>query len=542
MLRSAHLGNKIAGRLALAIAGLLIFFGLLEHTLRFIGYTHTPRQKILWKPVISGYIGTLAFDIPTRFVPPGYLWVAEPNTLLTDANGFRKPELPIKKEIGKYRIAFLGGSTTQGARRPYPDRTIALLNEALGSNRYEALNVACSSYTTHQSLKALAQWVLPRNPDLVVIYHGWNDVDVAGDGYADHEKDLAATRQLTRISSKVDLTRTRSAQLLAHILEQFDTTWPRMRVPPARFQQNLDQMLRMTQKKGIRTIVFSRPIARSRPPPPITPLAEIAYQKVGFPIDSPERALAMHQTITTIQHRVVSHSPHAELFDASHILDQIQRQHAEGFFGSDIQIFMADNLHIFEFAEERLAIELACSIAPEIAERIRTYTASPRYHLLRAHDFLQDDQAFEAAWHARECLHAAGGHHAEAQELLRRAEAAFEFVRLFRDARWGGPDHDYESRINKLKKCLELRPSDFGVCLQIYRVSEYAGRLADAASAMSVFKPANDQIAYEWMKLMMNACKAGRQMQAAADFAQKILVLRPHDPTAEAVLSEFSSP
>lgn len=504
--------KRIASRLALAVSVTLLVLGALELVLQQAGFTHQPRRKVLWKPVISGFIGTLAFDIPTRFAPPGYIWVAEPDTIFTDRYGFRRPELPIRKEPGKIRIAFLGGSTTQGAHRPYPERAIRLLNTVVGTNRYEALNVACSSYSTHQSLKALERWVLPRDPDIVVIYHGWNDVDVAGDGYADHEKDLSVRflRDEQHREFVIPLFPARTAQLLAFMSDRIDPTWPRMRVPPRRFEDNLDRMARLTGRAQIRTMVFTRPNARARALPPASGVVADASRKAGLPEDSDTRYDILHRTVTDIQRSVAARYPHIDLFDASGLLDEIQARHSAGEFGSDIAIFMRDAVHIFEFAEELLAIELACAIAPELAERIRDHVESPNYHLERAREFLLDDQVFEAAWHARASIRLSDGAQPEAEELLRRAGAEYEFVRLFRDARWGGPDEDFDSRIRKLRRCLELRPSDFGVCLQIFRVCEYSGRLDEADTHLALFRPADPQSEQAWSRLRAYARRAAK--------------------------------
>lgn len=531
--------KRFASRLALAVSVTLLTLGALELALQYAGFAHQPRRKILWKPVISGFIGTLAFDIPTRFAPPGYLWVAEPNTILTDRYGFRKPELPIRKQQGKIRIAFLGGSTTQGAHRPYPERAIRLLNTVACTDRFEVLNVACSSYSTHQSLKALERWVLPRDPDIVVIYHGWNDVDVAGDGYADHEKDIHARflRGDQYRSFKTPLFPARTANLLAFVLDRIDNAWPRLRVPRHRFEQNLEHMAQLTGASGIRTMVFTRPRAHSRTLSESLGVAAAAYHKAKLPEHPDARYDALHRLCTDTQRKVADRHPHVDLFDASGILDRIQEREAGGEFGPDIRIFMRDAVHIYEFAEELLAIELACALAPDLEEQIRMHVQTPEYHIARAREFLADDHVFEAAWHARTANRLSENAHPESEEVLRRAEAEYEFVRLFRDARWGGPDEDFDSRIRKLRRCLELRPSDFGVCLQIFRVCEYAERVPEAAAAMAGFRPASPESAYHHALLVLRSHQAAHRRPEIIATAHRILSIRPGDPHARLALT-----
>ena len=523
-----------AKRIALAAVVTLAFFGALEGALRAIGFRHTPRQKLLWKPTVAGFTGTYEYYIQTSFAPPGYLWISEPNTLHTDRYGFRKPEIPFQKEPGKYRVAFLGGSTTHGANRPYPERTIRLLNAAAGVNRYEMLNIACSSYSTHQSVMALERWGLPRKPDLVIIYHGWNDANVADDGYADHEKDIlvplhGAGDGAPRARRVAAL---RGYHLLGLLLERLDVRWPRIRVAPDRFERNLEHMARMTRDAHARTMIFTRPSSQRRPLPAISDTAALAYRKAGFPAEPEARYAALHRAYVDIQQRVAARHPHAELFDAYRVLEEIQARKAAGEFGDAIDIFMRDAIHIFEFAEELLAVELACAIAPDLAERVRAIAASADYHLALAREFLVDDQVFEAAWHAREAIRLAGGAHPEAEETLRRAEANYAFVRLFREGRWGGTDDDFDSKIRKLQQCLAIRPSDFGVCLQIFRVCIYMQRIEHAAAAMASFVPANTNDAYQWLSFTLQSHAAARRWQEAGNTALEILKIRPNDPQA----------
>lgn len=531
-------------RIALAILATALFLGISEFVLAASGFRHKPREKVLFKPTIAGFIRTMEYLIPTHFSPPGYLWISQPDTLQTDRYGFRKPEIPFEKPPGKYRIAFLGGSTTQGANRPYPERTVRLLNASVGAHFFEMLNIACSAYSTHQSLMALERWGLPRKPDLVIIYHGWNDASVASDGYPDHRKDKWMPTD-GHIATNVPLRRwiasLRLYQALSLALEKLDADWPQLRVPPDQFESNLEKMVRMARDAGARVMVFTRPASHRRPLPDVTPIAALAYKKAGFPDDPEERYKAIHQTYTAIQRRVVERNPGAELFDASAVLDRIQARHAAGEFGPDIEIFYRDAIHITEFAEQLLAEELACAIAPELAGRIRFIVNSDRYHFLMAEQFLDDMQVFEAAWHARTCIQLAGGSHPEAEKILRQAEEQFEFARLFREGRWGGADGDFDTKLRKLQKCLSMRPSDLGVCLQIFRLHIYMNRLADAAQAMSGFQPANDRDEYQWRVFTLQSHKAAGRWSEAVQTARRILELRPDDAEARDIVDKYSS-
>lgn len=500
---SDRLCQRRASRALAALSLSLLFLGGLEFALEAFDFTYTPKRKILWKPIISGFVGTLAYEIPTEFSPPGYLWVAAPNTFLTDSHGFRRPEIPFEKRAGTTRIAFLGGSTTQGGLRPYPERTIRLLNEAAGTNRFEALNVACSSYSTHQSLRALSRWVLPRAPDVLVIYHGWNDIDVAGDGYPDHQKDLAATLATSKAWARSAdwLLRLRLTQALAWLWDRKKTPSPSLRVPFERFERNLEQMLRLASKRGVRCILFTRPATDRRPLPGYTPVAMQAYRSLGLPANPEQCYLALHQRVNESIRAVAARNPGTQIFDANTIVANLQARHRAGELGEEIHIFMRDGVHLYEFAEEFLAIELASVLVPELENRIRDLVQTPSYHFARARDFLEDEQAFEAEWHAREAIRTSGARFPEAEKVLRQARANFEFARLFRAGRWGGEGDAFDEKLRKLERCLEIRPSDFGVCLQIYRIGVYYQRPHEALRAINAFRPANEQARREFERL-----------------------------------------
>ena len=171
-LRLVGAPGAFRNKLILSVLVPLALLVLAETALRLAGFQYAARMKVLWTPTIAGYDGTFEYRLPTLLDPPGYVWRSQPNTAYTDEYGFRLPALSKEKKPGQIRIAFLGGSTTQGQRHPFAERAIRILNAALNTDRYEALNVGCSSYSSHQSLVALTRWVFDRDPDIVCVYHG----------------------------------------------------------------------------------------------------------------------------------------------------------------------------------------------------------------------------------------------------------------------------------------------------------------------------------------------------------------------------------
>ena len=101
--------------------------------------------------------------------------------IMINTKGFRSPEIDEPKPPGTLRIAFLGGSTTYCAevsaqeitwphivteqvRTRYPDRLV------------DYVNAGVPGYSTAQSIKNLESRVASLDPDVIVIYHGTNDL------------------------------------------------------------------------------------------------------------------------------------------------------------------------------------------------------------------------------------------------------------------------------------------------------------------------------------------------------------------------------
>ena len=89
---------------------------------------------------------------------------------------------PIKKANDTFRIVVFGGSTTENdhsfteAKIHYPLVLQSELQESLGTNNIEVINVANSGYATPHSLILFELDVLSWNPDMIIISHNINDL------------------------------------------------------------------------------------------------------------------------------------------------------------------------------------------------------------------------------------------------------------------------------------------------------------------------------------------------------------------------------
>lgn len=130
--------------------------------------------------------------IPT----PGH----EVGVIRVNSLGFRGPELEVPKPAGRLRIAFLGGSTTFCAEAPsaelvWPNLMVAGLRRLYPELDVDLVNAGCAGYSTRESLLNLEHRVAPLQPDVIVIYHGTNDL-------TQDSRELAAARGLYDPESK----------------------------------------------------------------------------------------------------------------------------------------------------------------------------------------------------------------------------------------------------------------------------------------------------------------------------------------------------
>jgi len=158
-----------------AAAGVLVVEGLLRaRALRDWGSaTRTPLPleamrrdpEVLLRP--GAYVQTVTSDYDA-----GYRRVVR---LSVNRHGLRGPEPSEPKAPGRVRIVCLGGSTTFGYMvsdgEEWPARLGALL-----SHRFEVLNGGRPGATTFRDFSYLRDRLLRLEPDVVILYEGFNDL------------------------------------------------------------------------------------------------------------------------------------------------------------------------------------------------------------------------------------------------------------------------------------------------------------------------------------------------------------------------------
>lgn len=135
-----------------------------------------------------------------------------------NSRGFRGPEIAMPKPAGTVRIAFLGASTTYCAEvssndAVWPQLVTAGLQQHWPNVTFDFINAGVPGYTASTSLKNLRTRVAPLDPDIIVIYHGTNDLSA-------NSFDLAKREGVVTERSEQKLSTFSHYSLLWYLLEK----------------------------------------------------------------------------------------------------------------------------------------------------------------------------------------------------------------------------------------------------------------------------------------------------------------------------------
>jgi len=119
---------------------------------------------------------------PSQTFSSGHPSSNHKSIIKTDGWGFLsdKTKLSIAKEQNEIRIALIGASTTACVNRDFPESWAGVLKSTLRKElpdrKITIINAAVPGYDTAQSISNLALRVMPFRPDIVVVYHAYNDL------------------------------------------------------------------------------------------------------------------------------------------------------------------------------------------------------------------------------------------------------------------------------------------------------------------------------------------------------------------------------
>jgi lysophospholipase L1-like esterase len=212
---------------------------------------------------------------------------ASGDRILINSKGFVGPEFEDRKREGVYRIFALGDSCTfgSGSKRAYPAVLQELLNTTGVPRKYEVINAGIEGYNSEYALARLRHEIVQYDPDMVVIYIGWNDLMKV------NPNNLSATGKLTwlaRLMERSYLMKAYSKLIfyyLRPILVQPKVVGDESDVNafdqfvPSAFQDNLEMMVKILADREIAPVLVTLPTVVR----PGMTHEELKQQQVVFP-------------------------------------------------------------------------------------------------------------------------------------------------------------------------------------------------------------------------------------------------------------------
>ena len=176
-------------RILLILFGIILGFLPIEIFLHlkgipFVGGPGTWRQELF--PAFDGssgrYVGHPYSAYAYRAPVSSWDFFSATGTMgenYINTEGFRNKEEFSLDHPGTFRVLCLGSSTTYGVRNEYENSYPYELQKILAARlpeKVEVLNAGLISSTTAEHIGRLPHKVIPFNPDVVVIYEGFNDL------------------------------------------------------------------------------------------------------------------------------------------------------------------------------------------------------------------------------------------------------------------------------------------------------------------------------------------------------------------------------
>ncbi|MGB7220772.1 MAG: GDSL-type esterase/lipase family protein [Vicinamibacterales bacterium] len=217
-----------------------------------------------------------------------------------NSKGYRGPDVAAAPPPATIRVACIGDSWTFGMNvnqdKTYPGRLAAWLQRERPDQPYEILNFGVLGYSSFQGLRQLKDHVLPMNPAIVAIGFAMNDSEVGG--YRD--KDVLvqagpgslmsrAAGVVTSAAEELEIYKLLKYEALVFRFRSkstgdylkaeantkgpspvnYDTIEPWTRVSPRDYEQNIREMIRLTQEKGAKAVLVDNELWNDSPYRPI---------------------------------------------------------------------------------------------------------------------------------------------------------------------------------------------------------------------------------------------------------------------------------
>jgi len=187
-----------------------------------------------------------------------------------------------------------------------------LLNSSKPRHRYEVVNAGVEGYNSTYALARLKEDVLPYEPDMVIIYIGWNDlmkVDPENPSETGKNVGLATMMErsyLMKAYRKLLFFYLRPLVLKPKLVSDESDFHAFDHFVPLVFQQNLERMIEILREKNIKSLLLTLPTVVS----PDMTYEAIRRQNVVFPYYgggySVGRLLSLHGAYNNAIRRIAS--------------------------------------------------------------------------------------------------------------------------------------------------------------------------------------------------------------------------------------------
>lgn len=335
-------------KIILLVMAVVFTLGAGEIVLRVIGYgTITPEMNF-------GVNTKQSLD-KGRFLPDEDLfWKLPIHVSDVDLRAIQ-PDVEVPPKGNRRRILVMGDSCSRlsMAIPPYS----VLLEDSLRGHDVEVWNAAVPGYTTWQGRAWLAKQLLALQPDVAVVYFGWND-HWRATGITDRDYDERLRGSTPR---------------LALLLQKMPDP-PPLRVSVDEYRENLQAIVRELEAAGARVVLVAAPAnltqeARAR-------ILQIRYLVRG------DNAGALHREYLEVVHGVCD-GTNADLLDAAAVFAAM---------GAPKRLLMRDGIHLTDKGHRLMATLLAAQLAPVLANDAAGLPPATSSLVDRARGFMQTDE------------------------------------------------------------------------------------------------------------------------------------------------------
>jgi len=219
--------------LALALGSIVVTLLLVEGALRIAGFRYSlmPAVQFGW-PDPQTLQSAYATD-------PDLFWVTKDyREKLRNARRMH-PD-----------VIFMGDSCTEFGT--YPARTLQLLSSGYGSPT-SGIHVAAGGWTSEQGVAQMKRDIAPLHPKIVVVYYGWNDHWIA---LGPSDPELHAAHRYLWLADHLRLMQLALKARVAMAQRSHDRA---SRVPPDRYQSNLEEIARVARESGATPVFVTAP-------------------------------------------------------------------------------------------------------------------------------------------------------------------------------------------------------------------------------------------------------------------------------------------